>query len=209
MMKICDHNRLVNRQLLIVSFLLMCLLPLASAYAVDIDFNKMLFAMKRHSGPIIRFIVATAYVIGLWFIFGAIVTLKKLGQQTMMQHQSISGPLIKLIVGLLLLYLPGVIDVSLWTIWGYGVGEESLMTYEPGLSDPFGPAKEGAIAIVRVVGYVSFVRGFVILSRSGAQSGAQPGTFGKGLMHIIGGMLAINIVGTIRIISNTLGFGGI
>lgn len=69
----------------------------------------------------------------------------------------------------------------------------------------FGPAKAGAIAIVRVVGYVSFVRGLVMLSHS-ADQGSQQGSFGKGFMHIIGGILAINIVETITVIGNTLGF---
>ena len=35
----------------------------------------------------------------------------------------------------------------------------------------------------------------------------EQGGVGKGFMHIVGGILAINVVATIRVISNTLGFG--
>jgi intracellular multiplication protein IcmC len=200
----------VNQQFWLMVFIL--LLPLTSYCAVSVNFNTMLNALRNNAGPIIIFTVATAYVIGTWFIISAIMGLKKIGESTSaasQTHSSISGPLVKLLVGVLLVYLPTAIDVSVATLWGHGVlnaGSDSPMSYSSsGSGGPFGPAKEGAIAIVRVVGYVSFVRGLIILSRS-ADQGAQQGTFGKGFMHIIGGVLAINIVETIRIIGNTLGF---
>ena len=72
------------------------------------------------------------------------------------------------------------------------------------LSDPFSPTRAGAIAIVKAVGYVSFVRGFVILAHSTHQ-GAQQGTVGKGILYIVGGVLAINIGATIKVIQNSIG----
>ena len=110
-----------------------------------------------------------------------------------------------MVVGILLLYLPTTIDVSVVSL-SLGTGAESLLAYTPKSTDPFGPVKEGAIAIVRVIGYISFVRGLVILSRSGDQTSAQQGGVGKGFLHIVGGILAINILATISVISNTLGF---
>lgn len=189
---------------------LLLLLP-ATAVGVEINFATMLTSLKRNAGPLIRFVVATAYVIGIWFVISAIMDLKMVGQSTHMQNSQqghVSRPLIKMIIGVVMLYLPTTIDVGVWTLWGHtatGATGESYMSYTPHASDPFAPAKEGAIAIVRVVGYVSFVRGLIILSRANDQ-GAQPGTFGKGLMHVIGGILAINIVETVKIIANSLGF---
>ncbi len=166
----------------------------------------MLNALQQNAGPIITFTVATAYLIGISFIISAVMNLKKIGQSSYMQSQagSISGPLIKFVVGLLLMYLPSTIDVGVVTLWGQSAFSEEYMSYTPNVTDPFAPAKAGAIAVIRVVGYISFVRGFIILARSGDQ-GAQQGTFGKGLLHVIGGMLAINVVATIRVIGNTLG----
>ena len=187
---------------------LLLFLPFTTAYAVDVDFNTMLNALKENTGPIIRFVVATAFVIGLWLIFSGILELKKAGQSSMQQQSSgIGKPLARVMIGVMLLYLPSIIDVGVWTIWGHsalGSEAESLMAYAPDPGDPFAPIKGGAIAIVRVVGYVSFVKGFLILSRSTHQ-GSQPGGAGKGFTHIIGGILAINIVETIRIISSSLG----
>jgi len=174
------------------------------------NFATMMNALKSNAGPIIRFVIATAYVIGLWFIISSIMELKKMGESLHSQSQSssFSGPIVKFIVGVLLIYLPTTIDVSVWTIWGHtAMGEEGVryMQYAPSGADPFGSIKGGAIAIVRVVGYVSFVRGLIMLSHT-SQQGSQPGTFGKGFMHIVGGILAINVVETINIIKNTLGF---
>jgi len=199
-----------NKQFwLLVVFLF---LPFVATYAKSPDFNTMLSALRQNVGPIIRLVVATAYVTGLWFIISAIQQLKTIGQsqQTMQQH-TLGGPLIKFIVGLMLLYLPSVIDISVWTIWGHsamGSAAEEVMSYNPS-PGPYSQAKEGAIALVRVVGYVSFVRGLIVLSHAGSTQSAQPGSIGKGIIHMIGGILAINIVETIRIIGNTLGISTI
>jgi len=199
--------RRLNRQFWVVVLIL--ILPRTVFCAeVTMDFTTMLSALKNNAVPIIHFVVATAYVIGIWFVISAIKDLKQVGQsQSAATHGGIGGPLIKLIIGVLLIYLPSAVDVGVASLWGHGIlGSDAggYMSYTPNESDPFTPAKEGAIAIVRVVGYVSFVRGLVILSHSSDQ-GAQAGTFSKGFMHIIGGILAINIVETVRIIGNTLG----
>ena len=201
-----NSNKITSGQFLVITLLLS--LITTTVYAA-LDFNTMLNALKQNAAPMIRFVVATAYVIGLWYIFSAIKELKTIGQTQMQtsQHGGVGGPLIKFVIGLLLLYLPSTVDIGVWTLWGHSAfgSEAGVMAYTPDITDPFAPAKEGAIAIVRVVGYVSFVRGLVILSHSADQSGGQSGSFGKGIAHVIGGILAINIVETIAIISNTLG----
>ena len=54
-----------------------------------------------------------------------------------------------------------------------------------------------------VVGIVAFIRGMIMLNKVGGQ-GAQPGTMGKALTHIVGGLLAINMWGFWEVIENTL-----
>jgi intracellular multiplication protein IcmC len=57
--------------------------------------------------------------------------------------------------------------------------------------------------IIQVIGLIAFVRGWVLIARSASQ-GQPPGGTGKGFMHVFGGILAINIVGTLEMINNTL-----
>lgn len=196
-----------GKYLAVVTLLLF--MPL-TAICATVDFSSMLATLTKNAGPVIRLVTATAYVIGLWFIISSIQELKTIGNSQNMQaqtHGGISGPIVKFIIGIMLLYLPSTIDITVWTLWqhsAFGSEASSAMSYTPDASDPFSPIKEGAIAVVRVVGYVSFVRGLVTLSHSSSQ-GAQPGSFSKGIVHILGGILAINIVETIRIVCGTLG----
>lgn len=187
-----------NRQFWVMVVILF--LPMT---ALAMDFPKMLSSLKNVAPSLIKFVGATAYVIGIWFMIAAVMELKKIGQSQSAQTQGTVGPpLIKFVIGAVLIYLPTTIDVGVASLWGTNPGP---MEYQTKGGDPFGPAKDGAIAIVRVVGYVSFVRGLIMLSHS-ADQGSQQGGMGKGIMHLIGGILAINVVGTINIISNTLGF---
>ena len=57
--------------------------------------------------------------------------------------------------------------------------------------------------IIQTIGLIAFIRGWVLVARSASQ-GQPPGGTGKGLVHVFGGILAMNIVGTIQVINNTL-----
>ena len=59
--------------------------------------------------------------------------------------------------------------------------------------------------ITQFVGYVAFIRGWILLLRIGEQ-GSQPGAFAKAVTHIVGGLVAINIFGTVAVIQNTIGW---
>ncbi|MBU0743827.1 MAG: hypothetical protein KKE11_00435 [Gammaproteobacteria bacterium] len=205
-MKIFNHNGFINKPLQLWTVLLFSVLPLTAAYSVTIDFTTMLAALSKNSGIVIKIAVATAYIIGLWFIISAVMNLKRVGQSSQMQMQttSISGPIVKFVIGLMLLYLPSVIDIGAWTLWGAGADSSQLSYTTTGGEPIFGPVKDGAIALVKAVGYIYFIRGLIVLSHSSEQ-GAQQGTVGKGIVHLIGGILAINLMQTIEIIKSAFG----
>ena len=62
------------------------------------------------------------------------------------------------------------------------------------------------VGIIQLIGLFAFLRGWMILARLGKQ-GAQPGTTSKGIVHLIGGILAVNITTTVNVVVNTLGLG--
>jgi intracellular multiplication protein IcmC len=179
------------------------LFPLAS-YGLDYDFTDWLHNLQTHLPPVIQLIVASAYVMGLWFICLAILKLKAYGHQTvfMSTHASITGPLTYLVIGLVLFYCPTIVGTVNYTFWGYGT--ESIIAYPDSASTSLSGILDPVVAIVRVMGYIAFIRGWVILTRLGHQGGGGQGTIGKGIIHIVGGIMAINVVGTWYIIQNTL-----
>jgi intracellular multiplication protein IcmC len=158
-----------------------------------------------------RLITGGAYVIGCAFLFKAIFCLKQYGEsRTMMSNStSIKEPLVHLIVGAMLIYFPSTLEVMLATTFG---GSGNVLEYAPvnssnaTMSAFFGSESVIArplIMLIQVVGLVAFVRGWILIARSASQ-GQPPGGTGKGFMHVFGGILAINIVGTLNIINNTL-----
>ncbi|HAU1640547.1 TPA: type IV secretion protein IcmC [Legionella pneumophila] len=161
--------------------------------------------------PVQRLITGGAYLIGCAFIFKAIYSLKVYGEaRTMMSsNTSIKEPVMYLMVGALLIYFPSLVSSVLQTTFGYS----NPLAYSGGVSSGsdtisalFGSGSlvgRPLVMIIRVIGLVAFVRGWVLIARSASQ-GQPPGGTGKGLIHVFGGILAINIVGTVDMINNTL-----
>ncbi|PJD96245.1 MAG: type IV secretion protein IcmC [Legionella sp.] len=160
--------------------------------------------------PVENLVTGAAYLIGCAFIFKAIYSLKVYGEsRTMMSNNgSMKEPLAYLMIGAVLVYFPTAFKIFMQTLFGY----QNVLQYAPisssnaTLDALFG--SNSAIGaplsiIIQVIGVIAFVRGWVLLARS-ASHGQQPGGTGKGLMHICGGILAMNIIGTIQIINNTL-----
>ncbi|OGT50641.1 MAG: type IV secretion protein IcmC [Gammaproteobacteria bacterium RIFCSPHIGHO2_12_FULL_41_15] len=160
--------------------------------------------------PIQRLITAAAYILGLLFGFKALYTLKIYGEaRTMMSSNATAKePLTYLFVSAVLLMSPKAVEVLLATTFG----SSSILQYGPitssnqPIEEIFGSGSEVAkplMMIIQTVGYVAFVRGWILIARASAH-GQQPGGSGKGLMHVFGGILAINIVSTLQIVNNTI-----
>ncbi len=157
-----------------------------------------------------RMISGAAYLIGLAFAFKAIYSLKKYCEQrSMMSNETnIKDPLAHLLVAGILIYLPTGIQMMLVTTFG----QPNILAYAPissnnsSLDVLFG--QDSAVGaslsiIIQTIGLIAFIRGWVLVARSASQ-GQPPGGTGKGLVHVFGGILAMNIVGTIQVINNTL-----
>lgn len=166
--------------------------------------------LAQSLGPVQKLITGGAYIIGCAFLFKAIYSLKVYGEaRTMMSNNaSIKEPVIFLMVGTILIYFPSGFALLLQSTFGYN----NVLQYAPvnsqngALDTLFGNGSaigRPLAMLIQVIGLIAFVRGWVLIARSAAQ-GQPPGGTGKGLMHVFGGILAINIVGTLNMINNTL-----
>ena len=151
---------------------------------------------------LMRFVAALAYVMGMYFIFFAILKLKQYGEmRTMMASQhSLKGPIIYLIVGALLIYLPSSIQMGTSTFWAHS----SPYEYVGAESDQWASLLKACILVVQLFGTIAFIRGLVLLSHMGGHGG-QPGMFGKAMTHVIGGIFCINIYAFVQMVLATLG----
>ena len=142
-----------------------------------------------------------AVFIGVFLTFAGIMQFKKYGEQrSMMSSQmSAAGPALLVICGAALMILPSVLGAALIAVWG----TNSPLQYQGGPTG-YRAIVPAIIILVRVVGVGSFIRGVVMLSKTGGQQ-SQPGTVGKAFMHILAGVMCIHILGTVGVLENILG----
>lgn len=150
-------------------------------------------------------VTGAAYMIGLAFAFKALYSLKIYGEmRTMMSNSaSMKEPLTYLLVGSVFIYLPTAVDIFLNSTFD----EHNILAYSQ-LGSSFtltqGNGGWALLKLLQTIGVIGFVRGWVLIARATSQ-GQQPGGFGKGITHVFGGILMMNIVQTLNILYNTLG----
>jgi len=149
---------------------------------------------------VMKLVTALAYVMGFYFIFYGLLKLKQYGEsRTMMSSDhSLMGPMVLITIGAMLLYLPTTVQMGLTTFWS----DPNPYAYVT-QSDEFGQFYKTVFLIIQLLGTIAFIRGLVILS--GLQGHAQPGTFGRGMTHIIGGVFCINLYQFVQVVMSTLG----
>ena len=158
--------------------------------------------------PVERLVTGAAYLLGLAFAFKAIYSLKIYGEaRTMMSsNTSIKEPILYLLVAGIFIYFPTGLAVMLQTTFG----SSNILQYAPvnSKNQSLSIFSSGSVVgrplsiIIQTIGVIAFVRGWVLIARGASQG--QPGGTGKGLMHVFGGILAMNIVATLEIINNTI-----
>ena len=178
--------------------------------AVDLGtaLENLTFAFES----LVNLVAAISYVMGLYFIFRGVGMYKVFATQTMASAQKgeLAGPMVFMIVGAVLMYFPSTLDTSIQTLFGHdtkGISAAEEMIGYADLNNSGEHWKEISnvlIKYMKLIGFIAFLRGWTILSKMG-HSGAQPGSVGKGIVHIIAGVLLINIVDTINMLAQTFG----
>ena len=162
---------------------------------------------------LVNLVGAISYVMGLYFIFRGIGMYKIFATQSFASAQKgeVAGPMVFMFVGAILMYFPSTLDTSMQTLFGYGTKDlpvaEEMVGYASltGSSDNWKEISGVLIKYMKLIGFIAFLRGWTILSKMG-HSGSQPGSMGKGIIHVIAGVLLINIVDTVSLLAETFGF---
>lgn len=156
---------------------------------------------SESSIALMSIVVAAAFFIGLLVTFKGILSLKEYADGG--GRTQLKTPLLVLLTGVLLIALPGTINVATETLaLGQNTGTHVLA--ETSSSAPAGmdSALRGILLFVKLIGHIAVVRGVLILKR-GAEG--QQESFGRGVTHILGGAAAININATVSILASVFG----
>ena len=154
--------------------------------------------------PVQKLISGGAYLLGILFAMKALMSLKTHSESRGNSASTMKEPLLYFIVAGVFIYFPTGIDVIMNTTFGYSnilsYTDASAMSTWVGGDGQLGNA---LTVIIQTVGLYAFVRGWIMVAKS-SSTGQPPNGTGKGLTHVFGGILAVNIVGTVEMINNTL-----
>lgn len=155
-------------------------------------FDQMLNNLSQSYPALWRMMTAIAYVIGFVFFFTALYQMKIYGElRTMMASQAnLKTPMTYMIAGSFLIYMPTAFNMLEYTV--FHTTGASVLSYHGGAT-PSDKVNDAFYGLLQIVGLMAFIRGWVIIAKS-SRTGVQA-NYGKGLTHVIGGLLAINIVG--------------
>jgi intracellular multiplication protein IcmC len=133
---------------------------------------------------------------GIVFIVMGVFKLKRYGEmRTQMSAQiTILSPLMPILVGVALMSFPDFVAGGIESIFG----TSNPIAYQGG-SVGFEQYIAPILMFIRIIGAGAIIRGLVLLSRAGG-SQSQPGMVGKALIHVLGGILALHVMGTIHLV---------
>lgn len=149
-----------------------------------------------------KMIVAFAYTTGMAMIFAAMYKLKQYGElRSMMSMQTdFRGPVTTIMVGTVLIYLPRGLEIMMTSFFGY----DSPIAYDADESNRWSQVVSVVIYMTQIVGTAAFIKGWVLISRTVNNQG-QHQMMAKAITHILGGLMAINIVGMVELLNKTMG----
>ena len=207
------HSNVNNRSKRIL--LLFLMIVSMEAYAVD-SFDEILTNVQTALPALIDLIFVVSFVGGLYFMVRGLMMLKQMGASLtqMTRPGELGGPLAYIIIGSLLIYLPTTINITHESIFSVGSNyisgsrEATEIVYGYGdggsIDEQWESLKNVLYKYIQFIGLISFVRGLFIMAKSG-QPGVQPGVISKGIVHLLAGVIAMNVKGFIEILKDTMG----
>lgn len=215
-----DTQLRISKKIAIFSCMLFVIAPMA---ANATDASTILYNLRHQIiAPFTKTLFALCYIAGIYFMWRGLGMLKAFGMPLTQASRpgEIAGPIVFLVVGALLLFLPTTTDIASQSVFGdnqsdifsdgtvdYGAAgkaSEELVGYLPtGIESKWADLIDTLVLFIEFIGFVAFVRGLFILSKAG-NPGVQPGSITKGIVHLFGGVVAINFIPAVQIVHNSM-----
>jgi len=174
----------------------------ASSCSATVNLNSMFCNFKESAEAITKLIKYSSWIIGLYLVISSVFKFSQLGSNPQMSPKI---PIVTFFVGIGVFSLTGAVSIAMETMAMSGAnGAGAFLAPKAGVGDFTAGGILGVLTFIRMVGYLAFVRGFLLLNQAGL---GKEGVLGRGLTHIFGGAAAINVQGTADILANTLAPG--
>ncbi len=176
-------------------FCLMVMSVDASAATPTID--QLFASFETSSVAIMKLAGQISLIIGGFFVASSIFKY--------IQHANGKGEfkpaIVSFIIGGAMLALSSSMDTISATMMMTSTAPGDFVVSGVSGSGPnYAAAIKGVLVFIQMIGYIAFIRGWLLLNQLGAN---KEGVLGRGLTHIFGGMAAININQAVAILAKT------
>ncbi|MFA6183157.1 MAG: hypothetical protein ACYCR3_11660 [Acidithiobacillus sp.] len=159
---------------------------------------QMIGNMGQSLGPMFVLTVGLSFVVGLWFVADSVFLMVRVSNDPRIHKSRIP---ITAATGALLMAMPVFVLHDVGTF--FSQGQPSPLAYTGPGGAHVGLAVMVIENFVQLVGWLAVFRGLVILKRVG--DGTTRESSDTAFVHIIGGALAANVVGTAIALGHTFG----
>lgn len=175
--------------------------------ALNLDYVQgLLGTFDTNIEPMIKAVGSLTWLIGLVLVITGILSLSKTAKAGgPQQGHSYNGAVMTILIGAGCIYLPTLMITMRETMFGSETSPLSYGIQATGFSDQANKVLYVILHFIQFVGVLSFVRGWLILNKV-ANGGGQNVSLSKGVIHILGGILAANIVITTNMLSKSFGY---
>ncbi len=167
--------------------------------------DTMLVNISNNIPELITLATAIMYLLGTYII---VISVAAMRNAALISSSGQGTPSMwdlwkQTLVGAALIYFPSTVDVGTATLFG----QMAPYAYEMTEYSPFTELYRAAFLVIQLVGVLAVGKGIYELgfgSGKDSESG-KIGPFSKGVMHMVGGIMCLNLQFTIEMIMGTLG----
>lgn len=153
----------------------------------------------------IKLLTTTCYVLGAFLVISAIFKFAQMSDPQ--KGISPKTPIVMFLVGVVLYAFTPALNIVAQTM-SMGSGSGSFLMPGAAVNGTVTATMKGVLTFIKLIGYIAFIRGWLMYNKAAsAQGGGNDGLFFRGTTHILGGIAAINVVWTARILANTFAPG--
>jgi hypothetical protein len=189
-----------NNKIALISLILLAMMP--EVALAETNLGTMFANFTESAAALTELVRYSSYIIGLFLVVGATFKFMKNANDP---REGLKAPLVMAACGFGIFALTSSISIVSQTM-SLGDGPGAILAPSgSGINAASSAALQGVITFVRLLGYIAVIRGWLLLVAYG--NGKTDGTMGRGLVHILGGVAAIHLVPTVKLLANSVAPG--
>lgn len=171
-----------------------------------VDLQSMMLTFNQNLPGMFQLARGAAFTVGIILMVRVLFKLRRAADYRSMMYQptELIGPMVGVAIASALIYWPVYMDAVTDTVFARG----EILSPSFNSGSYFGrnaEIAEAVLGVLKLIGLIAFIRGWLLLLRATDQGSAGQGFAGKGIAHIISGMLAWHFWWTVQMLGNTFG----